>query len=360
MTEKTFFRICPLGAHVDHQKGFVTGFLVNKGISIDYDKINDSKVIIYSEYFKDILSIDLCTKSNLTNTWKDIFIATINELLTRYELKKGINGKIYSDIQFIGGLASSSACIISFSKAILNVNDLIFSDEEMVDLVYNVEKKQLGINVGKLDPSCQVFGKENGLLFLDTKTQEYSRVDAKMDFDLLLIQTGAERNLKATEYNKRVCECQEGVKVLSEITQKDHEVIRDVSIQTYQRYKNKLEEKARKRLEHYYSETKRVFWGMEKWASGNIEAFGELVFQSCESSLQNYESGSLEMSEMLDILNKIKGIYGGRFLGGGFNGNFFVMTKKNKSEEISLEIKKAYSKLHPTKESLKISSMDLL
>ena len=30
------YRICPLGAHVDHQHGIVSGFALDKGISIYY------------------------------------------------------------------------------------------------------------------------------------------------------------------------------------------------------------------------------------------------------------------------------------------------------------------------------------
>lgn len=33
----TPYRICPLGAHVDHQKGPITGFAIDKGIHIEYE-----------------------------------------------------------------------------------------------------------------------------------------------------------------------------------------------------------------------------------------------------------------------------------------------------------------------------------
>ena len=28
------YRVCPLGAHVDHQHGIVTGFAINKGVDL--------------------------------------------------------------------------------------------------------------------------------------------------------------------------------------------------------------------------------------------------------------------------------------------------------------------------------------
>ena len=35
-TAFTPYRVCPLGAHVDHQLGQVTGFAIDKGIHIAY------------------------------------------------------------------------------------------------------------------------------------------------------------------------------------------------------------------------------------------------------------------------------------------------------------------------------------
>ena len=30
----TPYRVCPLGAHVDHQHGYVTGFAIDKGVKL--------------------------------------------------------------------------------------------------------------------------------------------------------------------------------------------------------------------------------------------------------------------------------------------------------------------------------------
>jgi galactokinase len=38
------YRICPLGAHVDHQHGLVTGFAFDKGVKLIFSVSNDSSV----------------------------------------------------------------------------------------------------------------------------------------------------------------------------------------------------------------------------------------------------------------------------------------------------------------------------
>ena len=39
------FRVCPLGAHIDHQGGLVTGFALDKGINFDFSATELQKVL---------------------------------------------------------------------------------------------------------------------------------------------------------------------------------------------------------------------------------------------------------------------------------------------------------------------------
>ena len=38
------YRICPVGAHVDHQHGLVTGFALDKGVDLWFDVTEDGSV----------------------------------------------------------------------------------------------------------------------------------------------------------------------------------------------------------------------------------------------------------------------------------------------------------------------------
>ena len=45
------YRVCPLGAHVDHQHGLVTGFAINKGVDLYFDvrsKMDDGRGEVYN------------------------------------------------------------------------------------------------------------------------------------------------------------------------------------------------------------------------------------------------------------------------------------------------------------------------
>ena len=46
------YRVCPLGAHIDHQYGIVSGFALDKGIEIEYEKTTDGKIYLESYDFE--------------------------------------------------------------------------------------------------------------------------------------------------------------------------------------------------------------------------------------------------------------------------------------------------------------------
>lgn len=53
------YRVCPLGAHVDHQHGLVTGFAIDKGIDLWFSVREDSKVVLDSETFTGHVEFDI-------------------------------------------------------------------------------------------------------------------------------------------------------------------------------------------------------------------------------------------------------------------------------------------------------------
>ena len=51
-TAFTPYRICPIGAHVDHQLGSITGFAIDKGIHIAYGPKKNGVVEVHSLQFE--------------------------------------------------------------------------------------------------------------------------------------------------------------------------------------------------------------------------------------------------------------------------------------------------------------------
>lgn len=78
------------------------------------------------------------------------------------------------------------------------------------------------------------------------------------------------------------------------------------------------------------------------WKTKNIQLFGKLSFDSCESSIYNYECGSPELISIYNIMRPLPGEYNGRFLGAGFNGDVIALVDPAQKEDIAKELTKQY------------------
>jgi galactokinase len=102
-----------------------------------------------------------------------------------------------------------------------------------------------------------------------------------------------------------------------------------------------------KRARHFCSECDRVEAGVKAWQQGDIKAFGQLVFESCESSMNNYECGSPELISLYQIMRRTEGIYGGRFSGAGFKGACIALVDPAKEDSIRQYVTQEYLKEYP-------------
>ena len=66
------YRICPLGAHVDHQHGLVTGFAFNSGIDFLFSETETGKVEMCSLSFEGLMTFNVQRPvDEKQNNWGD-------------------------------------------------------------------------------------------------------------------------------------------------------------------------------------------------------------------------------------------------------------------------------------------------
>lgn len=348
------YRICPLGAHVDHQLGLVTGFAIDKGVDFDFVKTDDGSVEVYSENFEGVASGNIYEEKERTYTWIDFIFGAIATLKKTYNLKNGIKGVIRGSLTG-GGLSSSASVILTYISALAKVNQIKLTSPELINLALDEERNYIGVNVGKLDQSCEVYCKKNHLLYLDTKDDSSKLIpfaSEMPEFEIAIIFSGMERKLAGSAYNIRVDECKAASYALKDFSHLEYgkfqeSYLRDVPYGVYSQYKDKLPKHWRKRAEHYYSEIERVKKGIKLFKEGNLKEFGKLVFESGRSSIENYETGSDELKTLQNIMESTDGIYGGRFSGAGFNGCAMAIIDPLKKDDITKQLTFNYLKEYP-------------
>lgn len=349
------YRVCPLGAHVDHQHGLVTGFAFDMGVDLLFNPTEDGEVELNSLTFEGAIHFDVNKPTQVKEgNWGDYARGAKYALRKRFELTKGIKGLIKGSLP-IGGLSSSAAVLTAYVMALAKANHITLSKMEVIKIASEAEREYIGLTNGILDQSCIVLGEKDALLFLDTDTEQYrviKRNPRMPEFELAIIFSGLTRSLVSSDYNLRVSECKTAAWNMMAYTGMplkpfDKTYLRDIPRETYELTKDKMPPRFARRAEHYYSEYKRVRKGVTAWETGNLKLFGQLSFESCESSIKNYECGSEELIAIYNIMRQTEGIYGGRFSGAGFKGACIALVDPAKKEAIRQQITEEYLRMFP-------------
>ena len=401
------YRVCPLGAHVDHQHGLVTGFAIDKGVDLWFnvnridngqltiDNYPENHVHLESRTFEGVVDFDIDAPSQVRERhWGDYARGAKYALRKRFALKRGITGVIQGSLP-VGGLSSSAAVLIAYVMAFAKANDIELQPFEVVKIASEAEREYIGLNNGLLDQACIALSKKNQLMFLDCDSNDYRLIPfggpktntnlsndtnrwtntdgrineheshksneyscnssnscSELPFEIGIFFSGLTRSLVNSDYNLRVYECKTAAWNMLAYTEQplktfDKTFLRDIPKATFDKTRIAMPARFARRAEHFYSEYRRVRQGVTAWETGNLKLFGKLSFDSCESSINNYECGSPELIAIYEIMRSLPGVYGGRFSGAGFKGACIALVDPKYKDAIQTELTKRYLEQFP-------------
>ena len=128
------YRVCPLGAHVDHQHGLVTGFAIDKGVDLWFNVREDDRVNLTSLTFEGDVSFQVTVPTQVRqHHWGDYARGAKFALRKRFELTHGLDGVIKGSLP-VGGLSSSAAVLIAYVMALAKANDIVLKPFEVVKI----------------------------------------------------------------------------------------------------------------------------------------------------------------------------------------------------------------------------------
>ena len=330
------YRICPIGAHIDHQGGAVLGRTIHLGTTLKYESTNTNEIHITSEQFGEAkFSIGELDR----NHWARYAQAAARVLNIKHGITANVTGSLIGT-----GLSSSASVGLAFLKALADANEIELTNEQLVQLEYKLEHDELNLQIGLLDPLTIVNGRKDALLFMDTITASVTPIpDPLPSFAWIVAYSGVSRELIKSGFNVRVDECHRAAEALLP----NAKILSDVPLEIFEDRKMRLPENLRKRATHFFTEGERVHVGAKAWYEANLELFGQLMNQSCASSINNYQSGSDILIELHELVSGMDGVYGSRFSGGGYGGCVVALVHLPSAENICASIAEKFSARHP-------------
>ena len=350
---KAPLRICPLGAHIDHQLGLVTGVTIDQSILMAFAPTTDGTVQVESLDFQPPVSFHINNvPAYWPRDWGNYLRGAVLAIQQRYRLQYGLVGVVSGEMP-IGGLSSSAAVTIAYLLALAAVNRVQLEPEISIDLVRFTENQYIGLNNGILDQSVILFSERNHLTFIDCESVQIQKIPGSLqpgNLEIMIVYSGVTRVLIGTDYNNRVAECQEAARLL--LTYAGEAVganprLRHVAPHIFTAEGRRLPLNLHRRASHYFGEIQRVTDGVDAWRAGDLGRFGRLVSESGESSIKHYESGSPQLITLYETLRNTPGVYGARFSGAGFRGNCLALIDPAARETIAEAVHRRYPVNHP-------------
>jgi galacturonokinase len=345
------YRICPLGAHIDHQGGAVMGMTINAYTLLAFIPAADGAVRLQSRNYPGIVQFEIERPTPKAGwTWGVYALAAARALQEEHQLVRGLSGIL--DGMLPGcGLSSSASVLLAYLHALASANHINLQPWDYVRLTRRAENNFIGLKNGILDQTSIMFGRRGHLLHIDTRHEKVSQLPDHLDesnYRIIVAYSGYSRELTTSGYNSRVHECREAARQLAQISGcAPAQLLSDVPLQVFQLHRHKLSPELGRRAAHFFSEAERVKDGMAAWQQGLIDEFGCLMFESCRSSIENYECGIQPIYDLQQIVSSADGVLGSRFMGGGFGGCVVGLVRQSKAAAAAAEINLAYRQRHP-------------
>lgn len=346
------YRICPLGAHIDHQGGVVTAMAIDRAVLLAYTPSKSREVAISSLDFPGEVRFQLdAIPDRQRAEWGNFARGAARALQQHYSLSRGIQGLTSGRLDG-GGLSSSAAVGVAYLMALEDANGLTVSPQQNIALHSAIENGYLGLKIGILDQAAILLSASEHLTRIDCATvqhQTFAYPAEAPDFKILLAFSGLKKALVSTDYNQRVAECRVAARVLLAAAGRANRppLLGNVLPNEYLAFRNQLDPLPARRAAHFFSEMERVEQGVAAWQRGDLTTFGRLMTESGASSITNYQCGCPPLVKLYELLVAGPGVYGARFSGAGFRGCCVALIEPDNADTLFQSVLKSYRELHP-------------
>ena len=313
-------RVNLIGEHTDYNDGFVMPAALDFSTWVKISPLEQRKLQIFSENFGEEIEVGLDDQNLAARRhWSDYPVGVAVVLERAGHRLRGARLQIRGEVPIGSGLSSSAAIEVATACALTANSDLKIDPRELALLCQRAENEYVGARVGIMDQFVSLFGQAQKALLLDCRSLEFRLLPLPDNVRLIVCNTMVKHALASSAYNERRAQCEAGVEYMAKFLPKVT-ALRDVTIEQLEEHRDGLEDVVYRRCRHVITENARVLSAGDALERGDLERFGKLMAESHRSLRDDYEVSSEELDLMVEIAQKIEGVYGARMTGGGFGG----------------------------------------
>jgi galactokinase len=337
-----------LGNHTDYNEGVVLSVAVDRATwfaaapagNENVCRVHDLRDESTAEF--NINDLDNPREGDWANYIKGVVL----ELQKRDVKIPAFDAVILSNVPLSAGMSSSAALEIATAYALANLADADMEWIEFAKIGQACENEYVGARTGLMDQFSSIRGRADQLVFSDFRSLTVENVPLPKG-TALVVANSMVKHVLTGAYNERRERCENAVATI----QKKHpqvKALRDVSAELLEEQRPTLDITDYRRALHVVGENARVFEAVECLETDDLLRFGQLMFDSHESSRVNFENSCEELDFLVEIGHSLPGCIGARLSGGGFGGITVHLVHEEDAEDYARRLATAYEKLTKT------------
>jgi galactokinase/galacturonokinase len=351
------YRICPVGAHVDHQGGSMLATAIDAATELVF--VPSETMDLESLNFAERVRFDPATPFAPGSVpalpdWGRYAWAAFAALRDRLPARpRGFTGIVEGRLPG-AGLSSSASVLLAYLAAWAQANELVLEPREQVLLSMAAENEYVGVQSGVLDPAAIVGSRRDQMLAIDSSRIDWEPVTlgpGAPSTRFLVLFTGTDRSLLSTDFNLRVEECREAARWASSRLggegAEGADRLGDLDRRALAGLVGEIPGAPGRRARHFLEEEERVARARAAWSQGALDEFGALMSDSCRSSIENYQTGSPELIALQSIWQSTQGVLGARFSGAGFGGCSVALVEEGVAQEVARTVLERFEAAFP-------------
>jgi galactokinase len=347
-------RINLIGEHTDYNEGLVLPAAIDKEIVLAVAPANSDTCKLYSVDYEQTFEFKLDEIRKSETSWQNYFLGVLEEIEEREISIQPFDCVFGGDIPIGGGLSSSAALTCGFAYALNELFALGLSKLDLVQIGHQAENNFVGVQCGIMDQFANIHSRKDHVIKLDCRSLEYELILFEFrDASLLLLDTQISHDLASSEYNLRRQQCEAGVAEINKIDSRVRS-LRDVSPELLLEVKPRLDPVIFKRCDYVIREIERVSKACDSLKQGELDKFGELMYQTHTGLRDDYEVSCPELDFLVESAQNFSAVIGARLMGGGFGGCTINLVYKSGADEFASQIQRQYQSKFGT--ALKIYS----
>lgn len=330
-------RLEVLGNHTDYNHGLVLSVAVDKYIFLAASPRTDGKVALVSSAFArpELFSLS-DIRPDPAAAWANYVKGVLVQLQKRRVNFSGFNAAIHSTLPMGAGLSSSAALEVATALAVRRLSPFTLTATglgppprpdprgqlppltpaermALAQLCRAAENEFVGVPCGILDQVSSLCGKPAQVMEIDCAalTVGYAPVPGAV---LVVCPSLTQHALAGGEYKELREQCAAAARQLGA------KFLRTVELKQVQANKARLTQREFECAHHVVGEIARVVAAERALRAGDLEQFGQYLFQSHESSRDFLRNSTPELDLLVRLARHHPACLGARLTGGGFGG----------------------------------------